>query len=244
MKPSYIIFGPFWPIYRNLKPSFGPKRTLNSSFLLRIPSKINFYSIFLGLGGHHSVSSLLAPSSAIKVKGRQLLDQEGLSCLLIVLFIDDPKINSARLHRILRNLCYHSGTREWVIKSLLSILEKSNEHKSSPETGEILQPSAAKIRKSNNGGGSEKTSSGPSWLTISMDAALGFRANVFQVARLPSSGGKKTCSTSANSVISIHPGTIFDDLFECSLAFLTFLNFGFTLCDFNFVNSYPIQKFH
>ena len=43
----------------------------------------------------HPVSSLLA-SNAIKVKGRQLLDQEGLSCLLIILFIDDPKINTTR----------------------------------------------------------------------------------------------------------------------------------------------------
>ena len=55
---------------------------------------------FGGRGGSsgmpgHPVSSLLA-SNAIKVKGRQLLDQEGLSCLLIILFIDDPKINTTR----------------------------------------------------------------------------------------------------------------------------------------------------
>ncbi len=48
-----------------------------------------------GLSGH-AVSSLF---SGIKVKGRQLLDQEGLSCLLIILFIDDPKIKTSLLHR-------------------------------------------------------------------------------------------------------------------------------------------------
>merc|ERR1719507_450438 len=84
----------------------------------------------------HPVSSLLA-SNAIKVKGRQLLDQEGLSCLLIILFIDDPKINTTRLHRILRNLCYHAPTREWVVKSLLSILEKSNEGKQQNQLSSI-----------------------------------------------------------------------------------------------------------
>lgn len=28
---------------------------------------------------------------------------------------------------MLRNLCYHGPTRDWVVKSLLSILEKCNE---------------------------------------------------------------------------------------------------------------------
>ena len=37
-----------------------------------------------------------------KLLGRQLLDHEGLSCLLILLFIDDAKLNTTRLHRILR----------------------------------------------------------------------------------------------------------------------------------------------
>ena len=83
-----------------------------------------------GIPGGHTVSSLLGQGSAIKVKGRQLLDQDGLTCLLIILFIDDPKINTTRLHRILKNLCYHAPTRDWVIKSLLSILEKSNEKQS------------------------------------------------------------------------------------------------------------------
>merc|ERR1719400_1725924 len=42
-----------------------------------------------------------------------------------------------------------------------------------------------------------------SWLNISMDAALGFRANVFQVTRSGGQGGKKSSSSSAS--ISVHP---------------------------------------
>ena len=183
--------------------------------------------------GGMSASSLLASASAsMKFKGRQLLDQEGLSCLLIVLFIDDPKINTTRLHRILRNLCYHAPTREWVIKSLLSILEKSNDKpiesgnsaaSSGTSTLSNLQNEMppAKIRKSTNKFSSDisktettgKTSATPmqasaaSWLNISMDAALGFRANVFQVCRgTASSGGKKNTNNGTSSTIAIHPG--------------------------------------
>ena len=45
----------------------------------------------------------------------------------MLLFIDEPKLNTTRLHRVLRNLCYHGPTRDWVVRSLLSILERSNE---------------------------------------------------------------------------------------------------------------------
>ena len=76
--------------------------------------------------GHQHNAALLAAQTNAKFKGRQLLDHEGLSCLLILLFIDDSKLNTTRLHKILRNLCYHAPTRDWVIKCLLSILERAN----------------------------------------------------------------------------------------------------------------------
>ena len=112
----------------------------------------------------------------------------------IVLFIDDPKIHTTRLHRILRNLCYHAPTRDWVVKSLLSILEKSNDKQTlqgpaDTNNSSDVQP-PAKIRKSTSKSntfsadlsmGKDKSTAPPSWLNISMDAALGFRANVFQV---------------------------------------------------------------
>lgn len=50
-----------------------------------------------------------------------------MSCLLVLLFVDEPKINTLRLHRVIRNLCYHGSTREWVVRALLSIMERSND---------------------------------------------------------------------------------------------------------------------
>ena len=56
--------------------------------------------------------------------GRQLLDHESLACLLVLLFIDDSRMNTVKLHRVIRNLCIHGPSRSWNIKALLSILEK------------------------------------------------------------------------------------------------------------------------
>ena len=39
-----------------------------------------------------------------------------MTCLLVLLFVDEPKLNTARLHRVLRFLCHHTPTRDWVIK--------------------------------------------------------------------------------------------------------------------------------
>ena len=87
-----------------------------------------------GTGG----SNLNASSSAnahrptftsSRFRGRQLLDNEALSCLLILLFVEEPKLNTIRLHRVLRNLCYHIPTRQWVTQSLLAIMDKTKEQK-------------------------------------------------------------------------------------------------------------------
>ena len=163
---------------------------------------------------------VMAAASNSKFRGRQLLDHEGLSCLLILLFIDDAKLNTTRLHRILRNLCYHAPTRDWVVRCLLSILEKANvgsttEQPAGGPSPSGLEPSAtptpAKLRKSMSGKEKEakadkdaqRGAGQNSWLNISMDAALGFRANVFQVTRSGGQGGKKSSSSSAS--ISVHP---------------------------------------
>lgn len=79
-------------------------------------------------------------------------------------------------------------------------------------------PPAAKVRKSTSSSkssdsalsttpASAKSEKAPSWLSVSMDAALGFRANVFQVNRL-ATGKKSSSATGADraNCISIHPG--------------------------------------
>ena len=171
---------------------------------------------------HHAGSMLAsATNNSLRFRGRQLLDHEGLSCLLILLFIDDSKINTTRLHRILKNLCYHAPTREWVVRSLLSILDRATNTKPMLDMAtKTTETPPTKIRKSTSKSGNgndslgsggktvDKSSSQPSWLNISMDAALGFRANVFQINR-QTGGGKKSNNSSGNndkSAIAIHGG--------------------------------------
>lgn len=60
-----------------------------------------------------------------KVKGKQLVDNETLSCLLVLLFVDEPRLNTGRLHRVLRNLCYHTTTRQWVIRVSANLISFS-----------------------------------------------------------------------------------------------------------------------
>lgn len=72
-------------------------------------------------------SSITHQGAGLRLRGRQLLDHESMACLLVLLFVDEPKINTLRLHRVIRNLCYHGSTREWVVKALLSIMERSND---------------------------------------------------------------------------------------------------------------------
>ncbi|KAG5895091.1 hypothetical protein JTB14_023265 [Gonioctena quinquepunctata] len=142
-------------------------------------------------------------NSPLKIRGRQLLDHEGLACLLILLFTDDPHLNRLRLHRVIRNLCYHAPTREWVINALLSIIEKSvhvqpddNINKPSrkgPKPGPLTSKLLTDAKHLQNGG---------HWLTIRMEAALGCAANVFIVNKTV---GKKCDKASGATVISIHP---------------------------------------
>lgn len=136
----------------------------------------------------------------VKIKGRQLLDHESLSCLLVLLFVDDPKLNTGRLHRVIRNLCYHVPTRDWVVKALLSIIEKSVYVKTDdtlnkpkrPKPGPLCSKLVTDARTIGNGA---------NWLNIRLEAALGCHASVFIVNRAT---GKRN-DKSNPSTISIHP---------------------------------------
>lgn len=157
--------------------------------------------------------------SLLRLRGRLLLDHEALSCLLVLLFVDEPKLNTSRLHRVLRNLCYHSQTRGWVIRSLLSILQRSSESEVCVETSRLedsrgkrsIQGScggkgatASSLSTSSSSSSIEllnrvesRSSSQLSWLSVSMDAALGCRTNIFQIQR--ASGRKHADRHSAGS---------------------------------------------
>ncbi|XP_066283508.1 E3 ubiquitin-protein ligase HUWE1-like [Branchiostoma lanceolatum] len=79
-------------------------------------------------GTQHNRAATATTANQVRLRGRQLLDHEALACLLVLLFVDEPKLNTSRLHRVLRNLCYHSGTRMWVVHALLSILDRTGDN--------------------------------------------------------------------------------------------------------------------
>ncbi|XP_042202600.1 LOW QUALITY PROTEIN: E3 ubiquitin-protein ligase HUWE1-like, partial [Callorhinchus milii] len=181
-----------------------------------------------GSGSHNRASSSSNVDSLLRLRGRLLLDHEALSCLLVLLFVDEPKLNTSRLHRVLRNLCYHTQTRNWVIKSLLSILQRSSESELCIEIPKHLEEKGKKVKSClaspppppPPGTGAlalheqktldllhkveAKATSQLSWLSVSMDAALGCRTNIFQIQR---SGGRKHSEKhpGCGSTVHIHP---------------------------------------
>lgn len=119
----------------------GHSRDLNR--LRRGLRRFNDAEIILGTHhqhGHHGQPGQLAMDKLSR-GGRQLLDHESLACLLVLLFIDDTRINTVKLHRVIRNLCIHGPSRGWIIKALLSILEKvsgkQDEHGKTQVTGQL-----------------------------------------------------------------------------------------------------------
>ncbi|XP_069065433.1 E3 ubiquitin-protein ligase HUWE1 isoform X1 [Pleurodeles waltl] len=174
----------------------------------------------MGGSGSHTRPSSSNVDSLLRLRGRLLLDHEALSCLLVLLFVDEPKLNTSRLHRVLRNLCYHAQTRNWVIRSLLSILQRSSESElciESPKPStSMIDEKGKKSTKACTSSSTEnrpldllhkmesKSSSQLSWLSVSMDAALGCRTNIFQIQR--SMGRKHTEKHSGcGSTVHIHP---------------------------------------
>ncbi|KAF6040586.1 HUWE1 [Bugula neritina] len=150
-----------------------------------------------GVGGSSGFSNIWSTNSGagrdtssknVIRRGRQLLDQEGLTCLLVLLFLDEPRLNVSRLHRILKNLSFHNDTLLWIIRALISILFKTNSSKEAhAESSQV----------------SSKQASQSAWLSFGMDAALGCRANVFQVQH--STTKRSAAGTSFGGSVNIHP---------------------------------------
>lgn len=128
---------------------------------------VNSIAGLTGEGGSGGIGSrdILSSGSNIladlrmEQQGRPILDHESLASLLILLFVEANKICTLRFHRVIRNLCYHVPTRDWIIRTILSIIEKSNIQ----SLNELQQ----------------NISTRPQWLNIRLDAALGNRNNIF-----------------------------------------------------------------
>lgn len=118
---------------------------------------------------------------------------------MLLLFVEEARLNTNCLHRVFRNLCYHHPTRDWMVSTLMSILQRSGEERASLalETCMEVTPSATppKLQKQfpkkasgavgvwSTGDASPVTSAGrnTSWMSIRLEAALGSRASIFQV---------------------------------------------------------------
>lgn len=131
-------------------------------------------------------SSLLC----MEQQGQPQLDHESLTSLLILLFVEANKICTLRFHRVIRILCSHIPTRDWIIRTILSIIERSNLQS---RYSEQLQA----------------VSNRPHWLNIRLDAALGNRNNIFIIKKIQNDTEMQVdgASTSASSqyTIAIHP---------------------------------------
>jgi len=172
-----------------------------------------------GWGTNRSNQTTSWTPAAASIRGRHLLDHEALACLLVLLFIDESRLNTSRLHRVLRNLCYHTQTRAWIVSTLLSVLQHLTDGMQS-ELQATSQLSARMKKKSmvstesagTNSPDSEFASGDdlPSWLNIYLCAALGSQASVFHLQRSAKRTSSHTSSRgfsspSSSSNISIHP---------------------------------------
>ena len=177
-----------------------------------------------GQSNHH-------PKTA-DLNSKQMLDQDALTCLLVLLFLDQSKLHNNRLHRIIRNLSQHSPTRAWILSSLLAIIKEMR--KSSPSSfpghaANHLTSSAGALSStcpmppplvSNDAGVLSATlvsattctvsasipqpqPTSPHWLDMGINAALGSHAKILQFTS--GAKGGKGSNGDGGSKVNIHP---------------------------------------
>ena len=149
-----------------------------------------------------------------KKVGRQLLDPESLTCILVLLFLNDSTLNAARLHRILRNLSYHNPTKQWLIYALISILRRTSSYQQ--EQTSTHKPSSVlsdpRLLKDNreiiceelspNNESEMNDLSHTHWLSRTLNLAFGGCINIFQLQKV----GKKA----SDSFVSVHQQACLD----------------------------------
>ena len=147
--------------------------------------------------------------------GRQLLDPETLTCLLILLFLNDSTLNASRLHRILRNLGYHNLTKQWIIYALISILRQTSS--SNQEANMNIKPTPdqsstkQKAKKQKHAEHTlceeispvtEVTTQHHQWLSRTLNLAFGGCINIFQLRKV----GRKL----SDSFVTVHQQACLD----------------------------------
>ena len=151
---------------------------------------------------HHFHSVQPSQSSKGEFGSKQMLDQEALTCLLVLLFFDQNRLHTNRLHRILKNLSQHLPTRAWIFSSLLAILREAEPNTHSLAISHTcpmpppLTPSSSSQVSTTRSGPRHRTAA-PHWLNLSINAALGSHAQVFHF--------QQTGKIGSNFQIHIHP---------------------------------------
>ena len=161
--------------------------------------------------GHRLMATQQLSKSSAEQNSKQMLDQEALTCLFVLLFLDQNKLHINRLHRIIKNLSQHPPTRSWILSSLLAIIQETSESPLPPRVSAScpMPLSLTPQRVSQEGFSAARTStsnvqivpphhfSTPHWLDIGISAALGSHAKVFQF--------KHTGKAGTSTKICIHP---------------------------------------
>lgn len=149
-------------------------------------------------------SSFAAATNVSSARGQQLLDKEAITSLLVLFFVDDSRLNVGRLHRILKSLCYHQATRDWIIRALLSILEKTRENVDVSKFGSSAGNLSETVKSDDNKVVCGLKKSTQNWLNLTLNSSVGARVDVFELQRQHSSG-KKTTHWPHASTIQVHP---------------------------------------
>lgn len=114
---------------------------------------------------------------------KQILDPEAITCLLVLLFMDQHRLHVHRMHRVVRQISQHPETRAWVLATIINIIEECHGVKETA-TGPLLPlPETVHHRDQ--------------WLNLTCAGALGSHSPVFSIQRSAKGG-------SAHKV-SVHP---------------------------------------
>ena len=146
------------------------------------------------LEGHHHMGASLRfgmphatlSQSKTDQNSKQMLDQEALSCLLLLLFLDQNKLHNNRLHRIVKNLAQHLPTRSWILSSLLAIITETTCSTQTISSTCPMPPPLTPLKHSTDTAVlATSTPIAPHigtlhWLNVTISAALGSHARIFK----------------------------------------------------------------
>ncbi|VDN03027.1 unnamed protein product [Thelazia callipaeda] len=81
----------------------------------------------IGTSGTTAIGSLAGVTTLASKNATQLLDRDTIVTLLLLFFIDPARLNSQRLQKLIKNICAHNITCDFVIWCLIAMLDKVDE---------------------------------------------------------------------------------------------------------------------